>query len=147
MLYWSTIYRAYRVLYDIMTLSLLSYGSYIFLIYQWFLFIHNISWNMQVGGYVVIYFDVVIVMYVSVWYALFVYILQGCLTGTRVTAWMFLLQLRHNERDGVWNHQPRDCLLNCLFKAQIKENVKVPRHWPLCGEFTGDRWIPRTKGQ
>ena len=20
-------------------------------------------------------------------------------------------------------------------------------HWPLCGEFTGDRWIPRTKGQ
>ena len=19
--------------------------------------------------------------------------------------------------------------------------------WPLCGEFTGDRWIPRTKGQ
>ena len=23
----------------------------------------------------------------------------------------------------------------------------LPRHWPLCGEFTGDRWIPRTKGQ
>ena len=22
-----------------------------------------------------------------------------------------------------------------------------PRHWPLCGEFTGDRWIPRTNGQ
>ena len=21
------------------------------------------------------------------------------------------------------------------------------RHWPLCGEFTGDRWIPRTNGQ
>ena len=21
------------------------------------------------------------------------------------------------------------------------------RHWPLCEEFTGDRWIPRTKGQ
>ena len=20
-------------------------------------------------------------------------------------------------------------------------------HWPLCGEFTGDRWIPRTNGQ
>ena len=30
---------------------------------------------------------------------------------------------------------------------QIKENIKAPRHWPLCGEFTGDRWIPRTKGQ
>ena len=22
-----------------------------------------------------------------------------------------------------------------------------PRHWPLWGEFTGNRWIPRTKGQ
>ena len=34
-----------------------------------------------------------------------------------------------------------------FIQAQIKENMKVPRHWPLCGEFTGDRWIPRTKGQ
>ena len=25
--------------------------------------------------------------------------------------------------------------------------VKDPRHWLLCGKFTGDRWIPRTKGQ
>ena len=32
-------------------------------------------------------------------------------------------------------------------QVQIKENIKAPRHWPLCGEFTGDRWIPRTKGQ
>ena len=30
---------------------------------------------------------------------------------------------------------------------QIKKNIKAPRHWPLCGEFTGDRWIPRTNGQ
>ena len=34
-----------------------------------------------------------------------------------------------------------------FIQAQIKENVKAPRHWPLWGEFTGDRWIPRTKGQ
>ena len=34
-----------------------------------------------------------------------------------------------------------------LIKAQIKENVKAPRHWPLCGDFSGDRWIPRTNGQ
>ena len=27
--------------------------------------------------------------------------------------------------------------------SQIKENIKAPRHWSLCGEFTGDRWIPR----
>ena len=39
-------------------------------------------------------------------------------------------------------------LFNQAFiQAQIKENIKAPRHWPLCAEFTGDRWIPRTKGQ
>ena len=38
-------------------------------------------------------------------------------------------------------------LLNRLFKAQIKENIKAARHWLLWGEFTGDRWIPRKKGQ
>ena len=31
--------------------------------------------------------------------------------------------------------------------AQIVDNIKAPRHWPLCGEFTGDRWIPRTEDQ
>ena len=30
-----------------------------------------------------------------------------------------------------------------LIQAQIKDNIQAPRHWPLCGEFTGNRWIPR----
>ena len=34
-----------------------------------------------------------------------------------------------------------------FIQTQIKENIKAPPHWPLCGEFTGDRWIPRTNGQ
>ena len=34
-----------------------------------------------------------------------------------------------------------------FIQAQIKENIKAPRHWPSCGEFTGDRWIPCTNGQ
>ena len=34
-----------------------------------------------------------------------------------------------------------------FIQAQIKENIQAPRNWPLCGEFTGDRWIPRIKGQ
>ena len=34
-----------------------------------------------------------------------------------------------------------------VYSVQIKENIKAPRHWPLCGKFTGDRWIPRTNGQ
>ena len=28
-----------------------------------------------------------------------------------------------------------------------RKNIKAPRQWLLYGEFTGDRWIPRTKGQ
>ena len=52
------------------------------------------------------------------------------------------LQWCQNECNGVSNRQPYDCLLKRLFGAQIKENIKAPRHWPLCVEFTGDRWIP-----
>ena len=25
-----------------------------------------------------------------------------------------------------------------FIQTQIKENIKAPRHWPLCGEFTGE---------
>ena len=57
----------------------------------------------------------------------------------------YSLQWRHNECDDVSNHQPHDCLL--FIQGQIKENIKALRHWPLCGEFTGHRWIPQTKGQ
>ena len=56
------------------------------------------------------------------------------------------LQWRHNERDGISDHQPHDCSLNCQ-QVQIKENIKALHHWPLCREFTGDQWIPSTKGQ
>ena len=38
-------------------------------------------------------------------------------------------------------------ITQAFIQAQIKGNIKAPRHWPLWGEFTGDRWIPRTKGQ
>ena len=31
-----------------------------------------------------------------------------------------------------------------VIQAQIKENIKAPRHWSLRGEFTGDQWISRT---
>ena len=32
-------------------------------------------------------------------------------------------------------------------QVQIKENIKAPRHRPFWRDFTGDRWIPLTKGQ
>ena len=58
-------------------------------------------------------------------------------TWERVMTWNWCyssLQWRHNELDGVSNHQPHGCL--------IKENIKAPRHWPLCGEFTGTGEFP-----
>ena len=43
-----------------------------------------------------------------------------------------ILQWRHNERNGVSNHRRFDCLFTQPFvQAQIKENIKAPRHWPL----------------
>ena len=32
-------------------------------------------------------------------------------------------------------------------QAQIQENIKTPRHWPLWGESTGNWWVPLIKGQ
>ena len=34
-----------------------------------------------------------------------------------------------------------------FIQEYIKEHIKATRHWPLCGEFTGDRWISRANGQ
>ena len=43
---------------------------------------------------------------------------------------------------------PASRMFNKTFiQEQIKENIKALRQRPLCGEFTGDRWIPRKNGQ
>ena len=49
----------------------------------------------------------------------------------------------------VSNHQPHDYFLNFFLdtSCRSKKTSKLPRHWPLCGEFTGGRWIPNTNGQ
>ena len=55
------------------------------------------------------------------------------------------LQWRHNERDGVSNHQPRDCLLNRLFGRRSKETSKLrvtglcAGNSPVSGEFPAQR--------
>ena len=33
-----------------------------------------------------------------------------------------------------------------VYSGPDEKNMKSPHHWPLCGEFAGDRWIPRAKG-
>ena len=55
------------------------------------------------------------------------------------------LQWRHNEH-GLKSLASR-VFTQPFIHALVKENIKAPRHWSLWGAFTGDRWIPRTKGQ
>ena len=51
------------------------------------------------------------------------------------------LQWRHNGRDGVLNYQPRDCLLNRLFRRRSKKTSKLrvtglcAGNSPMTGEF------------
>ena len=57
----------------------------------------------------------------------------------------FSLQWRHNEHDGVSNHQPHDCLLNRLFRCRSKKtsNLRVTGlcvgNSPVTGEFPAQR--------
>ena len=59
----------------------------------------------------------------------------------------YSLRWRHNERDGVSDHQPRDCLLNRLFRRRWKKTPKIRvtglcvGNSPVTGEF------PAHKGQ
>ena len=39
--------------------------------------------------------------------------------------WSNPLQWRHIDHDGVWNHQPHGCLLNCLFRRRSKKTPKL----------------------
>ena len=55
------------------------------------------------------------------------------------------LQWRHNKHDGVSNHQPRDCLLNHLFRRRSKKTSKLrvtalcAGNSPVTGEFPAQR--------
>ena len=68
---------------------------------------------------------------------------------TTSNRWMLIskysVHLRHNKRDGVSNHRRLVSLLNRLFRRRSKEASKL-RVIGLWGEFTCDRWIPRTMG-
>ena len=49
------------------------------------------------------------------------------------------LQWRHNGRDSVSNHQPHDCLLNCLFRRRWKKTSKLR----VTGLFVGNSPLAR----
>ena len=54
---------------------------------------------------------------------------------------MITIQWRHNERDGVSNHQSHDCSLNRLFRCRSKKTSKLrvtglyEGNSPVTGEF------------
>ena len=58
-------------------------------------------------------------------------------------------QWRHNDRDGVLNHQPQDCLLNRLFRRRSKKTPKLrvtglcEGNSPVTGEFPAERPVTR----
>ena len=55
------------------------------------------------------------------------------------------LQWRHNEHDGVSNHQPHDCLLDRLFRHRSKKASKLhvtglyEGNSPVAGEIPAQR--------
>ena len=55
------------------------------------------------------------------------------------------LQWHHKEHDGISNHQPCNCLLNCLFRCRSKKISKLcvtglcVRNSPVTGEFPAQR--------
>ena len=67
---------------------------------------------------------------------------------TKISIWIKLaMQCNLITMTSQW---PRRCLKSpaswlftqSFIRAQIKENIKAPRHWPLCGEFTGTGEFP-----
>ena len=64
----------------------------------------------------------------------------------RLQAWQILLAFRITmtslwARSRLKSPAPR-LFAQPFIQAQIKENIKVPRHWPLCGDFTGTGEFP-----
>ena len=57
-------------------------------------------------------------------------IVMYCSSNELVSIWTvpsvaITLQWRHNGRDGVSSHQPRDCLLYCLFRHRSEKTPKL----------------------
>ena len=54
---------------------------------------------------------------------------------------LLVLQWHHNENDDVSNHQPHDCLLNCLFSRRSKKPPKLRvrgiHQWPVNSPHKG----------
>ena len=70
-----------------------------------------------------------------------------CIFSHLATSWWraYSLQWRYNERDGVSNYQPHDCLFNRLFRRRWKKTSKLrvtglcAGNSPMTGEFPAQK--------
>ena len=110
---------------------------------------HFISWLVLVIIFhIIMKLNVVLVSsFVYSWSCEYITIYVAVRTWLSYWQPFLTLEWRHNERDGVSNHRHLGCLLNGLFRRRSKKTSKIRVIDPLCWEFTGDRWIPLTKGQ
>ena len=75
----------------------------------------------------------------------FSYIIHATTHSPLLPKQHWTLQWRHNEHDGVSNHQPHDCLLNRLFWRRSKKTTKLlvtdlcAGNSPVTGEFPTQR--------
>ena len=78
-------------------------------------------------------------------YINYIYRLSACSVVSPSPYAPYAVWWSHNERDGVSNHQPHDCLLNRLFMCRSKKTSKLhvtgfcAGNSPLTGEFPAQR--------
>ena len=60
--------------------------------------------------------------------------------------WEMILHWRHNKTIPS-QITSVSIVYSTVCSAEDQRNIKALLHWLLRGEFTGDRWIPHTKGQ
>ena len=70
----------------------------------------------------------------AMWVAIYTSLKQS-----RLRLWNITIEIIWYENVNQEEKSPVSRLFTQLFfRGQIKVNIKAPRHWPLCGEFTGD---------
>ena len=57
----------------------------------------------------------------------------------------YSLQYSHNDHDGVSNHQPHGCLLNCLFRRRSRKTSKLHVTGLCAGNSLGPVNSPHSK--
>ena len=105
----------------------------------------NIFFPLAIGPALISFSDNYCIYILSKSYSVQLRYILFCFTISFLFIQFFTLQWRHNERDGVSNPQPHDCLLNRLFRHRSKKTSKFrvtglcEGNSPVTGEFPSQR--------